>query len=56
VVEGAQVGWLEWALALVERRDPFLNAKQPADWTCVGPCAHESASKVRSCRLPSFRL
>ena len=31
--------------ALAEDRDPFPNAKQSANWTCVGLCAHESALK-----------
>lgn len=35
----------EFAMALVQRRDPFPNAKQSANWTCVGLCAHESALK-----------
>src|SRR6266853_3142001 len=29
--------------ALVSDRDPFPNARQSANWTCVGLCAHESA-------------
>jgi hypothetical protein len=33
----------EFALALAEDRDPFPNAKQSANWTCVGLCAHQSA-------------
>ena len=35
----------EFVDALVEDRDPFPNAKQSANWTCVGLCAHESALK-----------
>lgn len=47
----------EFAMALVERRDPFLNAKESANWTCVGPCTHESASKGGAIvGLPSFTL
>ncbi len=33
----------EFANALAEDRDCFPNAKQSANWTCVGLCAHESA-------------
>lgn len=47
----------EFAMALVENRDPFPNARQSANWTCVGLCAHESAlenGKVIS--LPDFTL
>lgn len=45
----------EFVSALVERRDPFPNAKQSANWTCVGLCAHESALKGGAIvRLPAF--
>jgi predicted dehydrogenase len=45
----------EFAMALVEKRDPFPNAKQSANWTCVGLCAHESALKGGAIvRLPAF--
>jgi hypothetical protein len=45
----------EFALALVEGRDPFPNAVQSANWTCVGLCAHQSALKGGACvQLPSF--
>ena len=30
-------------MALVEKRQPFPNAKQSANWTCTGILAHESA-------------
>ena len=35
----------EFVSALVEDRQPFPNATQSANWTCVGLCAHESALK-----------
>jgi hypothetical protein len=31
----------EFASALAEKRHPFPNAKQSANWACVGLCAHE---------------
>ena len=47
----------EFVMALVEGRDPFPNAKQSANWTCVGLCAHESALKGGAIvKLPSFTL
>ena len=33
----------EFVRALVEDRDPFPNARQSANWTCVGLRSHESA-------------
>jgi len=33
----------EFLSALQEDRDPWPNAVQSANWTCVGICAHESA-------------
>jgi len=33
----------EFLNALHENRDPWPNAVQSANWTCVGICAHESA-------------
>ena len=33
----------EFVSALVEDRDPYPNAVESANWTCVGICAHESA-------------
>jgi predicted dehydrogenase len=45
----------EFISALVEDRDPFPNAKQSANWTCVGLCAHESALKGGAIvKLPGF--
>ncbi|MGE3313055.1 MAG: Gfo/Idh/MocA family protein [Limisphaerales bacterium] len=45
----------EFLSALVERRDPFPNARQSANWTCVGLCAHESALKGGALvKLPAF--
>lgn len=47
----------EFIMALVEDRDPFPNAKQSANWTCVGLCAHQSALKGGAIvRLPAFTL
>ena len=47
----------ELARALVLGRDPFPNAVQSANWTCVGLCAHESALKGGAIvKLPSFTL
>jgi predicted dehydrogenase len=47
----------EFVSALVEGRDPFPNAVQSANWTCVGLCAHESALKGgQIVRLPEFTL
>ena len=45
----------EFAMALVENRAPFPNAKQSANWTGTGLCAHASALKGGAIvRLPSF--
>jgi predicted dehydrogenase len=47
----------EFLTALVQQRDPFPNARQSANWTCVGLCAHQSAlrgGKIVS--LPDFTL
>ncbi len=47
----------EFVSALVEDRQPFPNAKQSANWTCVGLCAHQSALKGGAIvKLPSFTL
>ena len=35
----------EFISALLEDRDPWPNAVQSANWTCVGICAHESSLK-----------
>ncbi len=45
----------EFLSALVEKRAPFPNAKQSANWTCVGLCAHESAmAGGKIVKLPAF--
>lgn len=47
----------EFVSSLIEDRDPFPNAKQSANWTCVGLCAHESALKGGAIvKLPAFTL
>jgi predicted dehydrogenase len=47
----------EFAMALTESRDPFPNAKQSANWTCVGLCAHESAlAGGKIVKLPAFTV
>jgi hypothetical protein len=47
----------EFVDALVKNRDPYPNAVQSANWTCVGLCAHESAMKGGEIvRLPKFTL
>ncbi len=47
----------EFISALIENRDPYPNAVQSANWTCVGLCAHESALKGGEIvRLPEFTL
>ncbi|MBM4089774.1 MAG: Gfo/Idh/MocA family oxidoreductase [Planctomycetes bacterium] len=47
----------EFLSALVDNRDPYPNAVQSANWTCVGICAHESALKGGEIvRLPAFTL
>jgi hypothetical protein len=43
--------------ALVTGTEPFPNAKQSANWTCVGLCAHESALKGGAIvKLPEFTV
>ena len=45
----------EFVTALIENREPFPNARQSANWTCVGLCAHESATKGGTIvKLPAF--
>jgi hypothetical protein len=45
----------EFVSALVEDRDPFPNAVQSANYTCVGILAHESAMQGgRRITLPEF--
>lgn len=47
----------EFVSALVQDRDPWPNAVQSANWTCVGICAHQSATKGGEIvRLPTFTL
>ena len=47
----------EFLTALIEDRDPLPNAKQSANWTCVGLCAHQSALKGgQIVKLPDFTL
>jgi predicted dehydrogenase len=47
----------EFVSALVDNRDPFPNAVQSANWTCVGILAHESAMKGGEIiKLPAFSL
>jgi predicted dehydrogenase len=43
--------------ALLADRDPFPNAREAANWTCVGLCAHQSAlAGGKSVRLPAFTI
>jgi predicted dehydrogenase len=45
----------EFLTALVEDRDPLPNARQSANWTGVGICAHQSALKGGAIvKLPAF--
>lgn len=47
----------EFVKALVENRDPWPNAVTSANWTSVGICAHESATKGGEIvKLPAFTL
>jgi predicted dehydrogenase len=47
----------EFVTALVEKREPMPNARQSANWTCVGLFAHESALQGgKIVKLPSFTL
>jgi predicted dehydrogenase len=47
----------EFVTALVGNRDPFPNARQSANWTCVGLCAHRSAlAGGKIVRLPAFTI
>jgi hypothetical protein len=47
----------EFVTALIEDRHPWPNAVTSANWTCVGICAHESATKGGEIvRLPEFTL
>jgi len=47
----------EFLSALAHDRDPYPNAVQSANWTCVGICAHQSALKGGDIvKLPAFTL
>jgi len=47
----------EFVMALIEGRDPFPNARQSANWTCVGLCAHQSAlAGGKIVKLPAFTI
>ena len=47
----------QFITALVADRQPFPNARQSANWTCVGLCAHQSALKGGAIvKLPGFTL
>ncbi|MBD3672640.1 MAG: Gfo/Idh/MocA family oxidoreductase [Planctomycetaceae bacterium] len=47
----------EFLSAITEDRDPWPNAVQSANWTCVGLCAHESTTKGGELvKLPEFTL
>jgi predicted dehydrogenase len=47
----------EFLSALIDNRDPWPNAVQSANWTCVGLCAHESAmAGGKIIPLPPFTL
>ena len=47
----------EFLTALAEDRDPYPNAQQSANWTCVGILAHESAMEGgQLMELPEFTL
>ena len=45
----------EFVSAIAQAREPFPNAVQSANWTCVGICAHESAMQGgKQIDLPIF--
>lgn len=47
----------EFLTALTKDREPWPNAVQSANWTCVGICAHQSALKGGEIvKLPAFSL
>lgn len=47
----------EFVSALIQDRDPFPNARQSANWTCVGILAHESAMEGGAIKkLPEWTL
>ena len=44
-------------MAMLEDCEPFPNARQSANWTCVGLFAHQSALKGGGIiRLPEFTI
>ena len=47
----------EFLSALSDNRDPWPNAVQSANWTCVGICAHQSTEQGgKIVELPKFTL
>ena len=47
----------EFVTALLSNRDPWPNAVQSANWTCVGICAHQSTEQGgQIVQLPKFTL
>ncbi|MFM7844646.1 MAG: gfo/Idh/MocA family oxidoreductase, partial [Planctomycetota bacterium] len=47
----------EFVSALADNRDPYPNAAQSANWTCVGILAHESAMEGGAIKpLPAWSL
>lgn len=47
----------EFLSALADNRDPWPNAVQSANWTCVGICAHQSTEQGgKIVHLPGFTL
>ena len=47
----------EFVSSLIEDRDPWPNAVQSANWTCVGICAHQSTEQGgKIVPLPAFTL
>jgi predicted dehydrogenase len=47
----------EFVTALAKGREPFPNARQSANWTCVGLCAHQSALRGGAIvKLPAFTV
>ena len=47
----------EFLTALSKNRDPWPNAVQSANWTCVGICAHQSTEQGgQIVQLPKFTL
>ncbi len=46
----------EFAMSIVEGRDPFPNVYESVNWTMAGICAHESAMRGgRMVQIPDFR-